>query len=239
MDATNESFAYRCLPLTIANSMGWELLLPARVAAKWNGGPALTDLEVEVDDGEWGDQRLASSHFGSGILTFQTNYLFQTDPGIGLWVRGAPNEPKDGIAPLDGIVETDWLPFTFTMNWAFTRPGRIVFEAGETFCFLTPISYRALEAVTPEIRPLAATPELAAQYAAWAEGRREFNTRLAADEPAAAAQRWQKWYTRGETALGGRAPERHLTKLRLADPVRAPSPAEDTIGIPKPRPPKS
>ncbi|NDG04180.1 MAG: hypothetical protein EB121_02330 [Alphaproteobacteria bacterium] len=42
--------------------------------------------------------------------------------------RGAPNSAKHGIAPLDGLIETDWLPFGFTMNWRFTAPGQVTFE---------------------------------------------------------------------------------------------------------------
>ena len=34
MDATTESFAYRCLPLAIANSHGWEMLSPCGFAAR-------------------------------------------------------------------------------------------------------------------------------------------------------------------------------------------------------------
>jgi hypothetical protein len=30
------------------------------------------------------------------------------------------------ISPLDGIVETDWLEATFTMNWKLTRPNHTV-----------------------------------------------------------------------------------------------------------------
>ncbi|HMZ02762.1 MAG TPA: DUF6065 family protein, partial [Burkholderiaceae bacterium] len=58
-----------------------------------------------------------TSHFGSGILTFSLPYLFRTSPGYGMLVRGPTNCAKDGAAPLDGIVETDWAPYSFTMNW--------------------------------------------------------------------------------------------------------------------------
>ena len=67
--------------------------------------------------------RFVISHFGSGVLTFHAGYLFRTPPGWAVWARGAPNTVKDGIVPLDGLVETDWLPFTFTMNGA-SRAGR-------------------------------------------------------------------------------------------------------------------
>lgn len=218
MDATDVRFAYRCLPLTIANAMGWEILTPARVTAEWNGGAGLADLTVEVEDEAWGNQRLASSHFGHGIVTFQTGYLFRTDPGVALWVRGAPNRPKDGIAPLDGVVETDWLPFTFTMNWQFTRPGRVSFEADEPFCFVMPLDHHALDQVEPEIVPLENEPELAAQYQAWRDARNDFNARLARDDPETVRQGWQKWYLRGETATGAGSGPGHIGKLRLATP---------------------
>jgi hypothetical protein len=218
MDATPQRFAYRCLPLSIANSMGWELRLTSPIVAEWNGGKELADITVTGDDGkpvEW----TASSHFGSGVLTFQTGYLFRTDPSVALWVRGVPNRPKDGIAPLEGVVETDWLSFTFTMNWMFTRPGRVRFEADEPFCFITPVNYRALETIRPEIAPIAANPELAAAYMAYREQRLAFNARLTANDPDTVAQGWQKWYTRGETPTGDSGSPLHMSHLRVAAPV--------------------
>ena len=38
MDATPEKYAYRCLPLNIANAQGWELLNIGGFTATWNGG---------------------------------------------------------------------------------------------------------------------------------------------------------------------------------------------------------
>ncbi|MCC6982809.1 MAG: hypothetical protein IT535_06025 [Bauldia sp.] len=217
MDATRMRYAYRCLPLTIANSMGWELLMPWAVSAEWNGGPELAD--IAIDGVAAGDHTsFALSHFGHGILTFQTGYLFRTDPGIALWVRGAPNLPKDGIAPLDGIVETDWMSFGFTMNWMFTRPGRVRFEAGEPFCFITPIGYHALDAVVPEVTPIGEHPEMAAAYQSYAERRQSFNDRLAVSDPETVRQGWQKWYMRGVSPDGTERNPHHISKLRLAEP---------------------
>ena len=130
MDATDDRFAYRCLPLSIANAMGWEILLPTTIAVTWNGGAATEDISVTVADPSYEVSAIAASHFGFGTLTFHTGYLFRTDPGVGIWARGVPNRPKDGIAPLEGIIETDWLDFTFTMNWKFTRPGTVHLREG-------------------------------------------------------------------------------------------------------------
>ncbi|HMK90720.1 MAG TPA: DUF6065 family protein [Methylocystis sp.] len=220
MDATPERFAYRCLPLSIANSMGWEVLSPCRITAEWNGGVELNDLKVEIEDDAWRQRQAAASHFGSGILTFHLGYLFRTEPGVGLWARGTPNAPKDGIAPLEGIIETDWLPFTFTMNWKLTRPGVIAFDKDEPFCFLTPIRYRALEEIIPEVVAIEENPALQADYEAWSSQRLDFNRRLTAREPDVVGQGWQKWYTQAKTPDGESRNSAHLTKLSLAAPRR-------------------
>lgn len=219
MDATPERYAYRCLPLSIANAMGWEILAPCRVDAEWNGGTEPEDLKVEVEEPAWVPRQLASSHFGRGILTFHVGYLLRTEPGVGVWARGAPNLPKDGIAALEGIVETDWLPFSFTMNWQMTRPGRIGFAKDEPICFVTPLVYRALEGLVPEIVPITADPDLYSAYRAWKTARTEFNAGLLADDPETLRQGWQKWYMRGETQTQEKGNPAHLSKLTLAEPV--------------------
>ena len=86
-----------------------------------------------------GDPRI-TSHFGNGVVTFSIPYLFRMLRGINLWVKGPCNYIKDGVQPLEGIVETDWLPATFTMNWKLTRPHhRVRFERGEPICMLVPV----------------------------------------------------------------------------------------------------
>src|SRR5271156_1280951 len=137
MNKTDQRFAYRCLPLNIANAFGWEILCPETFSAIWDGGNALESVYVTVDSDAAAP---ALSHFGYGILTFHVLCLFRTDPGVELLAQGPINRPKDGIAPLTGVIETDWAPYTFTMNWKFTRRNvPIRFEKGEPFCHVFPV----------------------------------------------------------------------------------------------------
>jgi hypothetical protein len=182
----------------------------------------LGSFTVVTDDPALRPEQLALSHFGHGILTFPLDYLFRTDPGVAVWARGAPNQAKDGIVPLDGVIETDWLCFTFTMNWQFTRPGLVVFEKEEPFCFITLVEYRALDDVTPEIIPLAENPELAAQFNAYQDARKKFIAALDEKDPAVVKQGWQKWYMRGENPFGSERNPAHASKLSLAAPVERP-----------------
>src|ERR1700761_7574230 len=100
MDAFPFRHAYRCLPMTMANSTGWELLNPIPFTAEWNGGPEATDIKLTPHRPHPDFTDLVESHFTSGVLTFHVGYLFRTPPGWGVWASGAPNHMKDGIHAL-------------------------------------------------------------------------------------------------------------------------------------------
>ena len=216
MDASPERFAYRCIPLSIANASGWELLMPFAIEAAWFGGNGVDRVQVNAADPR--AKHMAASHFGNGVLTFHTGWMFKTPPGWAVWTRGIPNAGKEGIVALDGLVETDWLPFPFTVNWRFLRPGVVRFEEGEPFAFLTLAPHALLDAVQPRIRSLDSDPELKAAFTGWDASRADFARRLKAREAQAVAQKWQRTYVRGQGG-GGEGPMYHLSKRRMKAPV--------------------
>ncbi|MBX9845046.1 MAG: hypothetical protein K2Z80_24880 [Xanthobacteraceae bacterium] len=131
-------------------------------------------------------------------------------------VQGPIKRPKDAIAPLTGVVETDWSPFSFTMNWQFTRTNAPVrFENGEPFCHLMPVRRGELEAVEPELRLLSEAPELKRLHDSWGASRSRFNTDLREPGSAAQAERWQKTYHRGVTPDGVPGAADHRTRVKL------------------------
>jgi hypothetical protein len=219
MDAVAGRTPYRCLPLTMANTSGWELLCPFGFTAEWNGGPDTADVVVIADDGEDNPGRFVMSHFANGTLTFHTGYLFRTPPGWAVLATGAPNHIKHGVQALDGLVETDWLPFPFTMNWLFTAPGRVRFEKGEAFCFIKVVEDRQLERIEPVIRSLDSEPALKDQFQVWSAARTEFNQKLDAGDPTTLKASWQRFYFQGAPPeRGGPTPPDHVNKRRLKAP---------------------
>lgn len=213
MEATDKRYANRCLPLLIANQAGWMLLSAHELVITWTGGNSTASVYVEVVKGDppWP----ASSHFGYGIVTWHVPYLFRTPPGYNLLARGPANLPKDGIFPLEGIIETDWSYATFTMNWKMTRANQsVTFQVGDPICMLVPQRRGELEAFRPEIRNLETAPGLHQDFEAWSQGRDLFNTELHRPGSEAAKQGWQKHYFRG-IAPGAQPMPEHQTKLRL------------------------
>lgn len=215
MDATPEAFAYRCLPLNIANAHGWEILSPCGFEAIWYGGPEVRDVTVRVPAGVPEPDRPVSL-FGQGTITFHIQGLFRTPPGWNLWISGSPNRAKDGIAPLSAVVETDWAPYTFTMNWRFTRRNRwIRFAADEPICFVFPVQRAALEEMQPKFVPMSRAPEVAEQFAAWSRSRNAFQAQVMQQRPQSGSDQWQKRYYRGLDMQDQAGVADHQAKLRL------------------------
>ncbi len=215
MEEAPERFAYRCLPLAIANAHGWEFLSPCGFEARWNGGAGADAVEIRLDPGTPA-QRAPVSLFGLGTITFHIEAIVRTDKGWNLWVGGPPNDAKDGIAPLGGVIETDWSPYTFTMNWRFTRPGHWVrFEENEPFCFFFPVPRGALDGIAPVIRPIDDETGLSDAFRTWSQSRDAFQEWVAETQPEAPADKWQKLYYRGVRPDGTPGPGDHQAKLRL------------------------
>lgn len=215
MDKTNDTYAYRCLPLSIANTHGWQLLCYCDFEVWWTGGPKLDDLRIRIltPDVPLGLQ--PSSVFGHGILTFHVHGIFRTPPGYNLYVTGTPNEVKEGIMPLTGIVETDWAPFTFTMNWRLLRQNHVVrFRQGEPFCFFFPLKRSDILDFNPVIRPIADDPDLVDQYKRWEASRNAFRAKQQVSPSPHKTDTWQKDYFKGQDMNGAKQPD-HINKLRL------------------------
>jgi hypothetical protein len=239
MDAAHQRAPYRCLPLVIANQAGWWIPCPATFTAYWDGGLAKENLQITFEAPTTptglsslfapivvsadtaspvvqGDARI-TSHFGNGVITFSIPYLFRTPRGINLWVKGPANYVKDGVQPLEGVVETDWLSATFTMNWKLTRPYNAVrFERGEPICMIVPLPRGLVEQMEPRYIPLDDNPELAHDYREWERSRSTFNADLARSQPDVVKRGWQRDYMQGRT-ISGQEAEEHQTRLHLRE----------------------
>jgi hypothetical protein len=221
MDDTDERFAYRCLPLSIANAHGWMIHCGGGFDVEWNGGDDAQDVQVTP----LGDGPIkAEGHFGYGILTFSPKAMFRTEPGYNLWVTGPPNVFKDGIQGLSAVIEADWMPYTFSMNWKITRPHhRIRFERGEPYCFLFPVKRGLAESMEPALRDRSEDPESKRQLQ-YAGRMRDFlkNVKYMKGLEGVEAQvmnqkalNFQMWYMKGQMPDGSGVFEAHQKSLQL------------------------
>lgn len=234
----NDSFSYRCLPLLTGNQQGWEFLAPVGFTVEWDGGDLRASTRITYDEPP--PYEFALTHFGSGIVTFQIGCLFRTPKGVNLIVRGPANTPKVGIYALEAVVESDWLVFNSTFNWKMTMADTPVrFEKGEPVGMIVPTPRGFAEQFSPEIRSMAANPELQAAAAAWAGEAAEYrmlNTKKI---------KWLGRYLRGVDPSGKQVIPDHKRRVHLREFVdKRPGQPEqpervssrDAVVKPKPEP---
>lgn len=111
---------YKCLPLSIGNMQGFVFSLPYSFKVAWNGGGYREDVKIWYgEDAEQFNGQLfirPNSEFGYGILTIHFPVTLKTPPGVNLMTIAPPNFPIPGMSPMTGVVESDNLRFSFTLN---------------------------------------------------------------------------------------------------------------------------
>lgn len=113
---------YRCLPLSIGNMQGFVFSSPFTLDVVWDGTDKAGGLKIyEHDDFNENIRGMNhvyfTSEFGHGILTAHFPVILRTPPNVNLMTIAPPNYPVPGISPMTGVVETDNLRFTFTLNF--------------------------------------------------------------------------------------------------------------------------
>lgn len=215
MSATGHSFANRCLPLLMANQSGWLILNDEPFTAVWMGGEGVESVMISPRSEE---PLMVASHFGHGIITWTIPFLFQTPSGFNLLVRGPANHPKDAVCALEGVVETDWAPSTFTMSWKLTRPFTPVrFEEHEPICMIVPQRRGELEEFTPRIRPLASDERLQSRYEAWWKKRQRILRERRRGGPGIGGMVWQRDYYLGHDTDSGKPWRDHQMRLHIRE----------------------
>jgi hypothetical protein len=118
---------------------------------------------------------------------------------------------------MTGIVETDWLPYTFTMNWKFQRGNiPVTFEKGKPVCTIFPIRRGSLEEIEPCYENISDNRPLKELYEEWASSRKSFNADLRIEGSDALRTKWQRHYFTGK-AFDGKTFADYRTKLRLRE----------------------
>ncbi|MBS0625685.1 MAG: hypothetical protein JSS32_06510 [Verrucomicrobia bacterium] len=207
-----QGHAYHCLPMAMANQSGWFILAPYDVTAVWDGTDREDCVKVETE----AKNPLALAYPHTGILSWTIPYVFRTPPGWNLLCRGPANMPKDGVWPLEGLIETDWSMASFSMNWKFTRPGKIEFKKDEPYAMLVPHMRKDLEHFSGRFAELSSNPELFDGYTKFMKNRTEFIERQQRGDPEALKQRHQKIYWRGFTPDGEQFPDHQMSR-KLAE----------------------
>ena len=157
MDDTYNKHAYQCLPMTVANVSGWELVLDEDLVVIWEGGNTIVKV---LSGGTQKDRQVAHPSM-IGIISLSTGWAINTEEGYATWVTGSPNYFIDGAVPLAATIPSSWWPDEVQMNWKITKVNEpVTFPAGTPYCFFTVYPEGLLESVEFEVGNVWDKPDL-------------------------------------------------------------------------------
>jgi len=119
---------YRCLPMVMANQLGFGFFSLHDFTINWNGqnDPSailITGDKADLENTYGSSKQRIFSALGNGILTIQHDFLLKTPPGVNIYVTQPPNIFIPGLHTMVGLVESDNLTRDFTITLKITTPN--------------------------------------------------------------------------------------------------------------------
>ena len=144
MDDSVDKQAYKCLPLTLANCLGWSFSLPEDISFILHSS---TDI-VEILNGI----KYSSTDRTNGTISFISGLTIQTDTPTSLLIMPVPNQFIDGVSPFTSIVNTSVLKATIPSAWKITRYDEIItIKAGTPIVAIIPLALKQLQYVSFQV----------------------------------------------------------------------------------------
>jgi hypothetical protein len=151
MDSTWQQHAYRCFPIQLGNTIGYELSLPVDLKFRWNGVYNESGDNVEILSG----RKYVYTARGHATVSIKTGITFRTPENITMLQIPAPNFFSPDYQAFTTLVSTSWyyqeLPSAIRV---LTFNKDITIKAGEPYATLIPISLGDLQNIELELKDL-------------------------------------------------------------------------------------
>jgi len=121
--------AKHCLPLSMANSLGYYILSPGTFIIKWDGN-VLSPAKVETI--EKSSHYEVDAHAAFGSFTVQAKFIPVTDdPGDFVYIKGIPNERSMPYSCMEACIEAWWSVGNFGLVYLLNQPGEFMIYMGQ------------------------------------------------------------------------------------------------------------
>jgi len=127
-DPQTRGHAQHCLPLLMANRLGYVVRSPGTFQVCWSGNwKRLPQIEVLDDSGI-----IVDAHTGSGTFTVQPGFVVSTtDVDDFVMIRPIPNVRGAWFTAMEALIEAWWQPGEFGIVCLLHRPGVFVVKRGD------------------------------------------------------------------------------------------------------------
>lgn len=126
-DQKTRQHARFCMPLLMANGLGYDILSPATFEVEWDGDES-KDAKVNVLDKS--SHSIVDNHSAYGSFTVQAQFIPKTEEGYFLYIKGIPNIRRP-FSVMEGMIETWWNPAHFGLVCLCNHAGKFTIAKGE------------------------------------------------------------------------------------------------------------
>ena len=148
MDKTYNAHAYHCFPMTIANSIGYEISFPEDIVFIWDGINNSESNHIKILQGE----RYCYNTRANASLSFKTGLIIKSKEDITMLHMPVPNYFNDGYQAFTTLISTSFYSSEFPVAIRVLTPNKkIVIKAGEPIATLLPISLSKMSDVVMNI----------------------------------------------------------------------------------------
>lgn len=206
MDDTDSKHAYRCLPVSMANTMGWSISYDFDISFSWDGVSDSSPDHVTLLQGK----KVCSTGRGNATISFETGLIFRTDPDVTLLSISPPNYFIDGAQAFTSAVSTSFFKDTFPCAWYITKPNTIItIPAGTPVATVIPISLKGLSDISVDLHSSDEYLKTHSDYySARSEYAKEFSSIVSSGE-------WPNFYRNGVDHKGNKLGDHELPTLKL------------------------
>lgn len=122
MDITFEKHAYRCFPVSIANTLGWTFSYPVDISFIWDGNPGSEDGHVKILSGH----EHVFTNRSNATISFNSELTFRTEENVSLLMMPVPNQFIDGVQGFTTIISTSVLEPAIPYAWKITKANEVI-----------------------------------------------------------------------------------------------------------------
>jgi hypothetical protein len=142
MDNTADAHAYKCFPVSQANTFGWSISFTEDIEFIWDGISDASPNHVTILKAPEG---VCSANRGNGTISFYTGIFITTDENTSVVSIAPPNYFIDGASAFTSIISTSFFDEAIPAAWKITRANeKIIIPAGTPVITLIPMSIGGL-----------------------------------------------------------------------------------------------
>jgi len=124
-----ENHARHCLPLSMANSLGFYILSPGTFKVTWNGDVHKRAVIEHIDKSSHYE---VDDHASFASFTVQAKFIPVTDdPGDFVYIKGIPNMRGLPYSCMEAIIEAWWSVSNFGLVFIINQPGQFTINKGD------------------------------------------------------------------------------------------------------------